>query len=152
MNRSEYYQKNKTIILEKYHTYRIKNRDKINAQKREYYKNNKDLHFKRANGYQKRLRYEVFQHYSPNLCCQYCGIIGLDFLTIDHIDGRLVHGHTHRVRGGVLYGWLKKNHYPVGFQVLCWNCNSVKGMYGLDKLKALLSNVCLNKSMITPIQ
>ena len=29
-----------------------------------------------------------------------------------------------------MYEWIKRNNYPDGFQVLCWNCNSGKGANG----------------------
>lgn len=64
---------------------------------------------------------------------------GLAFLTIDHINGD---GAAHRkaiygfkqdgtVRSGRgaggggyrMYKWLRVSGYPVGFQVLCFNCN-----------------------------
>jgi hypothetical protein len=51
----------------------------------------------------------------------------LDFLTIDHIDGG---GNRHRREighGGVsIYRWLKNNGYPVGYRVLCYNCNAAR--------------------------
>lgn len=41
-------------------------------------------------------------------------------------------GSKHRKEIGVAstYSWLKKNKYPEGFRVLCWNCNSSLGLYG----------------------
>lgn len=52
-------------------------------------------------------------------------------LTIDHIhnDGAK---HRREITGGIsqngakLYAWLKKNNYPEGFQVMCWNHNMKK--------------------------
>ena len=29
------------------------------------------------------------------------------------------------------YRWLKNHNYPEGFQVLCYNCNLPKGVYGV---------------------
>lgn len=28
------------------------------------------------------------------------------------------------------YRWIKKNGFPDSVQVLCWNCNCAKGIYG----------------------
>ena len=58
--------------------------------------------------------------------CACCGIVEPVFLCLDHInnDGakmRKIHGC-----GPKFYSWLKKQGYPRGFQVLCWNCNSAK--------------------------
>jgi hypothetical protein len=51
-------------------------------------------------------------------------------LTIDHINGG---GRQHRLQAGVkgdFYTWLKRNGFPPGFQVLCWNCNHAKHVLG----------------------
>ncbi len=74
----------------------------------------------------------VFTHYSespPKCAC--CGIRGLDFLTLDHInnDGakqRLQTLGAKNMGGMHTYSWLKKRGFPQGFQVLCWNCNAAK--------------------------
>lgn len=60
--------------------------------------------------------------------CACCGESENKFLCIDHLNGD---GSKHRkeVKNKVMR-WLKKNNYPVGFQVLCHNCNLAKGFYG----------------------
>jgi len=77
-----------------------------------------------------KLRQEVFDHYGKQCVC--CGESEIKFLTIDHIGND---GSTHRKKekvgsGGSFYAWLKRNNFPSGFQVLCWNCNAAKGLYG----------------------
>lgn len=78
---------------------------------------------KRSREYHRKLRLEVIIHYGGNPPkCACCGETELDFLTIDHInnDGakhRKQHGHN------FLPNWLKKNDFPEGFRVLCYNCN-----------------------------
>lgn len=73
------------------------------------------------------LKYQVISNYSPDLtcACQNCPLTqpGIQFLSIDHIDGKGDHGREIRKR---LYQWLKNNDYPSGFQVLCYNCNFAK--------------------------
>jgi len=62
--------------------------------------------------------------------CTCCGEGIMEFLTIDHIDGG---GKEHRKEigmGNKIYHWLYKEAYPPGFQVLCFNCNCAKGIYG----------------------
>jgi hypothetical protein len=61
------------------------------------------------------------------------------FLTIDHIENN---GAEHRRqqrngqnKGHDIYAWLRKNNYPEGFQVLCYNCNCAKGIYGEQAVK-----------------
>ncbi len=78
------------------------------------------------------LKYIVFSHYSkgkPKCAC--CGEdASLDFLTMDHIKGRKTGKNTVDNRRGIaLYSYLKKNEYPAGYQVLCWNCNAARFVY-----------------------
>lgn len=75
------------------------------------------------------LRMDVLNAYSggaPRCVC--CGETTPGFLTIDHIDGG---GTEHRRQiGSSLYSWLKKNDYPEGYRILCYNCNCAIGAYG----------------------
>ena len=60
--------------------------------------------------------------------CACCGVKGLIFLSIDHMNGD---GAKHRKEiggGDKIYRWLIKNNFPTGFQVLCYNCNVAKGV------------------------
>ncbi len=56
--------------------------------------------------------------------CNCCGEKDMQFLTIDHINND---GASHRKKynlpGNSIHFWLKKNNYPEGFQLLCFNCN-----------------------------
>lgn len=73
---------------------------------------------------------DVLEHYGRECAC--CSERHREFLTIDHIAGG---GKAHRKivgnRGGwMFYKWLKKNGYPAGYRILCFNCNSALGAYG----------------------
>jgi hypothetical protein len=64
--------------------------------------------------------------------CDCCGIFDINYLSIDHVNGN---GNKHRKSVGIsagvqFYGWLIKNNYPVGFRVLCYNCNYSMGHLG----------------------
>jgi len=70
-------------------------------------------------------------------CCR--KRLHLDFLTIDHVKGRKEMekdkhlkkmGYKASREGPTLNNWLIKNKLPKGFQVLCWNCNTTKELYG----------------------
>ena len=78
-----------------------------------------------------RLLKEVIEHYSyGTMKCECCGEPQMMFLTLDHINGG---GRQERLNlskgkggGGALLHHLRKMGFPVGYQVLCMNCNSGK--------------------------
>lgn len=80
--------------------------------------------------YEWSLRLKAFEAYGGSYCAC-CGETEEKFLTIDHVNGN---GNDHRrsiSRDGnpasvKMYSWLTKNNYPLGFQVLCFNCNCGK--------------------------
>jgi hypothetical protein len=89
----------------------------------------------------------VFEYYSKGKlvcsCCKLDGnygmVVGLDFLTIDHIipkremekDPEMIKmGYRASRKADPLCQWLITNNFPKGFQILCWNCNKAKGVLG----------------------
>jgi len=75
--------------------------------------------------YMRNVRFLVLQKYSAEIpFCSCCNETIIEFLGIDHIEGK---GNLHRKEliknGFTIYLWLRKNHYPNGFRVLCHNCN-----------------------------
>lgn len=72
----------------------------------------------------------------PICCC--CGLKDERFLQMDHI-----HGVTSKDgRGGsALIGYLRRNNYPEGYQVLCGNCNKLKHATEKKKLSDKPYNV-----------
>lgn len=79
--------------------------------------------------YRARLKLEAFSAYGGTRC-SCCRENEIEFLTIDHIEGR---GNQHRKevgRGWVFYLWLRRNKYPKGYRVLCMNCNFSLGVHG----------------------
>jgi hypothetical protein len=78
--------------------------------------------------YRARVRGLVLSHYSAGKNeCASCHESCQSFLCVDHVndDGYLKQGKTCRA-GSSLYGWLFKNDFPPGFQILCHNCNYLK--------------------------
>lgn len=68
-------------------------------------------------------RRKVLAHYSKgSFRCECCLEANLSFLSIDHID-RTGASHRKKIKTTQFYSWLIKNNYPVGFRVLCRNCN-----------------------------
>jgi len=81
--------------------------------------------------YWKERRLTVLTHYSGGvLKCACCAESIYEFLCLDHIDGG---GNTHRKALGsrYIYSWIITQGFPLGYQVLCHNCNQAKGFYGL---------------------
>lgn len=75
-----------------------------------------------------RHRMKVLSHYSLGKpTCAKCGVTELRFLCLDHIRGE---GKKHRdnigVRGTKIFDWVVRNNFPPIFQILCWNCNTIK--------------------------
>lgn len=112
--------------------YRALHRDEIRVRYAAYYAAHKDEAKAYDIAYKAGLKLEIMTHYcdgAPH--CQWpdgCkwNVTEVGYLTIDHING----GGTKHCRAiggkGRLYGWLKKNNYPGGFRVLCYNHNCSK--------------------------
>ena len=95
-------------------------RAKKNASEK---KRRSDLKLKTFSVYSKR-------HSNSEIpCCRCCGENSfIEFLTIDHIEGRThLPKEQKDLKGNQLVSWLTRNNYPEGFQLLCWNCNVAKG-------------------------
>ena len=115
----EYYHKNREKVLERVRLHYQENKEKI----KEWHRNYADAGY-RAKWYLKK-KLEILSHYSNgSMRCAYCGFDDIRALSIDHIDGG---GAPHRkMTGNDIYGWLKRNGFPEGYQVLCMNCQLIK--------------------------
>ncbi len=72
-----------------------------------------------------RLKLEVLSHYSGG-CeprCECCGVTGVEFLTLDHINNDGKEDRKINGIGMVFYAKMKRLGYPPHLQVLCFNCN-----------------------------
>jgi 5-methylcytosine-specific restriction endonuclease McrA len=106
--------------------------------KAKVYKNPKPRDRARLRSWQKehnqKKRLEVLQHYGGKCVC--CGQTNPLFLTIDHKnsdgnrDPRARGRSGFRISGLGWYMKLIKLGFPDDFQVLCWNCNHAKEIYG----------------------
>lgn len=79
------------------------------------------------------LKLDVINHYGGLKCsCPKCPErhgTKLEFLTIDHPEGN---GAEHRrTICAKIYWWLKKNNYPEGYRVMCFNCNTGRHIHGV---------------------
>jgi hypothetical protein len=115
---------------ERYAAQDATHKERRNAYSRKYYRDhpeNREKYNARSRQRTIRVRLEVLAHYGGK--CVVCGNGNPNHLTIDHINDD---GAEHRKRpggAGLIYKWLKKNNYPDGFQILCWNHNEEKQHY-----------------------
>lgn len=125
-NASDYYYGHKEEISKTRKDFRDKNIDEVRERnriaQRIFRENHKDRLQEKHKDYHRKIKLEVLIHYSGNPPkCECCGETIIDFLTMDHINND---GAEHRKKvGNGLYSWLKKNNYPEGYRVLCFNCN-----------------------------
>ena len=105
------------------------NPDKMKEYRQRYYTKNREGASKHMREYRRAVRLEVLSHYSVGVPrCACCGEEMLEFLCIDHINGG---GDRQRKKTGVnIYAWLRRSSFPLGYRVLCHNCNSALGFYG----------------------
>lgn len=92
---------------------------------------NKAKHLLSTRRYWREIRLKVLNHYTNGkLICSKCGFSDERALTLDHINGdggieRRKHSGKN-IGGAEVYRQVIKNNYPIGFQILCMNCNMIK--------------------------
>lgn len=112
--------------------YYQKNRENLLVKHKEYYNQNKDKWKRSPTDKKKRkaryyeLKIVVFNHYGN--ICNCCGEKHIEFLTIDHING-IPEGEK-RISGIRLFRQIIKEKFPKTYQILCFNCNNSKSLYG----------------------
>ncbi len=114
-----------TFTPEQRKRWKKKHPDKVREERQRYKKAHPDKHRAAIAKSVANVRVTALSHYSNGLLvCANCGETHIEFLELDHINGG---GKEHmRSINSSLPGWLKKNNYPEGFQVLCSNCNIKK--------------------------
>lgn len=99
--------------------------DKVRAYckkcKKDNYKERPSLQRKRK----KKIKDEVYNAYGGYVCAC-CGETESLFLTIDHINNDGSKQRKKLKSTASLYYWLKRNNFPIDYQVLCFNCNCGK--------------------------
>ena len=108
------------------------NLQKMKELKEKWIKNNPKKYKEQKRRSHWNIKVKTLKHYGgENPKCACCGEKEIKFLTIDHINNN---GAKHRKElkksGYNFYYWLKRNKYPSEYQVLCFNCNIAKGLYG----------------------
>jgi hypothetical protein len=107
-------------------------KEKQKERMRQRYRNlTPEQHIKereRFRQYRETVKFAIINHYSNGtMKCAKCGYSDIRALCIDHINGG---GRKHAIKlrkmGTNLYPWLIKQNFPIGYQVLCANCNNIK--------------------------
>lgn len=85
-----------------------------------------NLRRKNAKATQRKI---AMSHYGDSCIC--CTETEFKFLTFDHInnDGNVFRKQFGQ-RSSTLVSWIIKQDYPNSIQILCYNCNNVKAIYG----------------------
>lgn len=128
----QYRIKNSDKVKENAKKYRIKNYEKLIQQQKEYYykvkRLNRESENKRLRELRQNQRKKIIEKYGSKCVC--CGESQYEFLNIDHKNND---GAIHRKKMGgssKIISWIIKNNYPDDFQILCFNCNLAKSIYG----------------------
>ncbi len=113
----------RSSVLKNYHANPLPKRKRM----LEWALNNNDKVRQISKKVRLRLKILVVEKYGGKCAC--CGEKELVFLAIDHIknDGA---AHRREIGNGQIHRWLKRNNFPAGFQVLCFNCNAAKHILG----------------------
>lgn len=102
------------------------NREKIRQDQRRYRERNREKLAQQRRERDRLNRLEGIERYGGRCAC--CGESRPEFLTLDHIEGR---GPGDTLRGPKAWTRLRRLGWPEGYQVLCFNCNCAKGIYGV---------------------
>lgn len=135
---------NKEKMKIRNHSWRSKNHTKVQQYQQQWrnanksyikacWMNNKDRSKELAKIRNINIKNTVFNKYGKS--CNLCNISDINILCIDHINNG---GTKHRKQTGSgtsFYRWLLKNNLPDGYQVLCMNCNALKSLQNISKLR-----------------
>jgi primase-polymerase (primpol)-like protein len=103
------------------------NRERERLKTAEYHAANRERRNRQVTERRRQMRAQILETLGAR--CNCCGETEPAFLTIDHIlnDGAKVrHLHRHKIYRMILEEGCPTDRY----QILCWNCNSAKGMLG----------------------
>jgi 5-methylcytosine-specific restriction endonuclease McrA len=103
------------------------NREKLVRYHQNYRKTNRVTLAKKRLAANRVAKLEGIAAYGGKCAC--CGESRSEFLTLDHINGRAT--EPYRIAGQKAWARLKARGWPKdNYQLLCFNCNCAKGIYG----------------------
>ena len=102
-------------------------KEQLKAYQKNYRKANRRSLSKKKISAARRAKAEGIATYGGKCAC--CGEARAEFLTLDHINGRTA--EPYRITEQKAWMRLKTRGWPKdNFQLLCFNCNCAKGIYG----------------------
>lgn len=124
----QYYKRNRAKRIAQSRQYYLDNKGKILYYSSEWARQNRPSKNESNRRWHHKVKMEVLCHYggSPPRCAC-CGESLIEFLSIDHITGG---GNKARKRDGNTYDYIRRNNFPLGYRVLCMNCNFAIGHFG----------------------
>lgn len=108
----------------------FKNHEDQLAYNKIYWQRTQNIQRVKGKEYREKRRLKVLSYYAKgDVKCACCGETQLEFLSIDHINGG---GTKQKKELGTrsIYAILIKQNLPLGYRVLCHNCNQAMGFYG----------------------
>lgn len=108
---------------------------------KKYRDNHKEFSREKSAKYQRKLKLEVFSHYSVGIPhCSICGEECINKLVLDHVDGQgKIHREINSYDPGIqTWVWARKHDYPPIFQVLCRDCNLIRSFPSGKVIKVAL--------------
>jgi len=109
-----------------------KDAEKEKEKHKRYYYRHRDRLLEDQKQFRINRRLRVLKYYSLNPEkpeCECCKEDKYEFLGIDHKEGGGVK-HRKSLSSPNIDRWLIKNNFPLGYRVLCHNCNVALGIYG----------------------
>lgn len=117
----DWYATNKATVLTEKRAQYAADAESFRLKRKAYYEANRE----RVQAYEReksrKARQQVLDHYGRECAC--CGESEPRFLAIDHIERPTRDERKRQGNGTAFYRWLIANGMPVGFRVLCHNCN-----------------------------
>jgi hypothetical protein len=104
--------------------YYVKNRERLREQNKAWVAAHPEVKRAQQERYRKRVRKEVLQAYGGACAC--CGTDYAAHLTLDHIDGGGTADRKENSSSYAVERRLRREGFPPGYQILCWNCNWAK--------------------------
>ena len=120
--------------------YRESHREQIREYEKKRRLKNPELEAKRSARCKRELREQMITAYGGKCAC--CGETNYEFLTLEHINGNGSNDRKVSKGTDAILRRLRNQGWPTeNYTILCWNCNSSKGVYGYCPHEREVQNV-----------